>query len=471
MISIREQALGQQIEKEAEHYMKRYKSQIELLESQSLVAKVRSITAHDAYSLGKMLESFEIYRDLCEEDGTLSQLGKIPDVAFDVITVAYGTSPISAVAAVQPVPEEKGTVYYKKLIAQTARAGVNIGDEFFNATNATDGVPPGYASERITGEVIEAATTDAVLDYGSTLVALPLRPYTVEVTATTSGAPVTASDNGNGLLVGYDLQGTIDYVSGAIVVQYKENPGAGQTITCDYSQDLEAAADIPKVIMKLDTKQVNCRVYALKDTIGLEQSYALRRRFGMIAEDEIATDLISSINSELMNTLVGLASANAVGNYNWSRAPLTGTSFYEHKQSFKDALAEAESNMLGNAGRGTINCMLAGRNACAIISTLPGWVKISDGTTIGPHIYGTLDGVVVVRIPSNAVLNANEVICIYKGLSPFEAALVYCPYMPLVVTTALPTGANPLVNQKAAATWAAIETLVPQFMTKITITA
>jgi len=37
------------------------------------------------------------------------------------------------------------------------------------------------------------------------------------------------------------------------------------------------------------------------------------------------------------------------------------------------------------------------------------------------------------------------------------------------MTTALPTGANPLLNQKAAAVWAAIEALVPNFITRIVI--
>ena len=38
-------------------------------------------------------------------------------------------------------------------------------------------------------------------------------------------------------------------------------------------------------------------------------------------------------------------------------------------------------------------------------------------------------------------------------------------------TTALPTGANPLTSQRAAAIWAGIENLVPRFATTITMTA
>lgn len=87
--------------------------------------------------------------------------------------------------------------------------------------------------------------------------------------------------------------------------------------------------------------------------------------------------------------------------------------------------------------------MVAGRDAAAVIGTLPGFVKLSDGSTIGPHIYGTLDGATVVRVPFGSILGTNRVLLMYKGASPFEAPAVYSPYMPLVVTTALPTGANP----------------------------
>lgn len=83
MLSIREQSMGKKVEQDADRYLKQYKSQIQLLESNSILSKVRTITPYDVYSLGKMLESWDIYHQLCEDDGTLSQLGKIPSVAYD----------------------------------------------------------------------------------------------------------------------------------------------------------------------------------------------------------------------------------------------------------------------------------------------------------------------------------------------------------------------------------------------------
>ena len=80
--------LNEQAEEAAGRYFRKYRDHMELMESHSLLAKTRPITPYDYYALGKQLESWEAYKAMCEDDGTLSQLGKIPNVAFDVITVA-----------------------------------------------------------------------------------------------------------------------------------------------------------------------------------------------------------------------------------------------------------------------------------------------------------------------------------------------------------------------------------------------
>ena len=142
---------------------------------------------------------------------------------------------------------------------------------------------------------------------------------------------------------------------------------------------------------------------------------------------EVATDLVSAINSEITRTIITILNVNAQGNVNFTRTPPSGVSFFEHKQTFKDTLADAESTMLGNAGRGMISTIVAGRDVCAIIGTLPGFVKLSEGSTIGSHIYGTLDGATVVRVPYNDVLDKDVALLLYKGTSPFEAPAVYAP--------------------------------------------
>lgn len=452
------------IERDAERYMRKFSAQMNILESNSAVSKIRSIGAYDYYALGKQLEAFEDYRNICEEDGTLAQLGRIPDVAFDVLTVAYGASPISVMASVQPIEEEKGIVYYKNVVATSTRGNIQAGSTLFAPIGGEVNTPIGYASDTTT--LVVAQTADATTEYNFTVGSVPLRPYKQIVQI----GEMTARDDGNGHLIGYGVQGTINYVTGAGTLKFFDQPAVGVDIVFNACQDMEASKELPSLVLKMATKTVEARTFVLRDTIGLEQSYALRRRFGLVAEDEVAADLIASINSEIVGTTVMKLRAGAQGNVPWSKNPPNAVAYIDHKMTLKDALSNAEANILANSGRGTISVLIAGRDAAATIATLPGFTKIADGTQIGPHIFGTLDGTTVVRIPNNAVLPTNEILCIYNSGSPFESAVVYAPYMPLVVTTALPTGANPLLNQKAAAVWAAVDLLVPQFVTKITIT-
>lgn len=457
--------LGQKAEREAARYFKKYREQMEALEKSPL-AKTKSIGEYDHWALGKQLAAFETYKQMCEEDGSIAQLGKIPNIALDVITIAYGASPMAAIASIQPIDEEQGTVYYKKIITQTDRGSHQIGDTAFDPTQG--GITPleGYAGDTITEAVGD--TADGTFNYTGNLTNVPLRPQFVSFTVATP-SPVTVTDNGEGQLVGFKAYGTIDYETGAFDLTVVDNPGGVYAITAESATNFEEAPDIPKIIFKLTDKPIRAKVWALKDTIGLEQSYALKRRFGMVAEDEITNDLVASINSEMLTYAIKRLAVSAVGNTTFAKTAPSAVSDFDHRMSFKFKIAEAESTLLGNAGRGNISVMIAGLNVCAILSTLPGFNKISDGNDIGPHIFGTLDGTTVIRVHNANILNADTLLCIHKGNSPFDAALVWAPYMPLVVTTALPTGANPLTSQKAAAVWGGLDILATNFVTKITL--
>ncbi len=466
---INEGALERSVDKKADNFFKKYRDQMESMEKSPLAA-VRTPSSYDYYALGTQLDAWENYVEMCEEDGTVNALGKLPNIALDVITVGYGSSPINVMASVQPIEEEMGSVYYKKLIANTTRGAQTAGDEIFNPTAGGQNPLNGYSSDTLQETV--ATTVDAQLSYSGNLANAPLRREKVFVTVDLGGGTVlNAKDDGAGYLIGYNLQGTIDYTTGAFVLEFSNNPGAGHDIIITSGSNFEAATDIPKVSFKLTTKQVQARVWALKDTIGMEQSYALKRRFGLTADDEMTKDLVASINSELSAEAIRKLAVAAKGNVNYSKSAPANVSDYDHRMGFKFKLADAEANLLGNAGRGTINVYIAGLNACSIISTLPGFKKVSDGNDIGPHIFGTLDGITVIRVQNAQILDPDALIGIYKGQSPFEGPLVWAPYMPLVTTSAMPTGANPLTTQKAAAVWGGLDLLVDNFVTKVTLTA
>lgn len=470
MRMMNEAHLEEMVEQKAERYFKDYKDQMECLQSKSALSKVRSITAHDFYQLGRMLEACDQLYAMCEQDGSTGDLGIIPRVAYDVVTLSYGTSPINVVASTQTIDEEQGVVYYKDVVAQDTLGNMTAGQTIFSATSVPK-FPVGYSGQSISETLGNVTVASGTGPYSFTLTYKPIRPYTVTITIAET-TEITMTDDGAGNLVGSAAYGTITYGSSGGVVTFTlvSAPSGTKAVTATYQCQIEAKSDVPIAQYELQSKPLLARVYALKSTFGMLKSFQLRKRFGVVAEEEAAIDLTNAINMEIFGDCVTKMYAQAVGNTNWSATAPTGVSYYEHQFTFKNALASAEATMVTNAGRGTITFIIGGATVCAVIQALPGFQRLYDGNSIsGAHLFGTLDGIPVVRVPIAALLPATKAIIGYKGISAFEAPAVYAPYMPLTVTSVLPTP-NPILQQRAAAVWAAVDVLVPKFMTILTLT-
>jgi hypothetical protein len=250
-----------------------------------------------------------------------------------------------------------------------------------------------------------------------------------------------------------------------VTITFTGNPGVSN-VRASWLQNFELATDLPQIDTFYDSKGILARVYALKGTMGLLQSYGMTKRFGMVAEDEVAKDLVLEVNREIGGDMVRRGRAAALANgttITWPGKPPTGVSYFEHKQTYIDYLARVNQQLVTQAGRGTVSVLIVGLGHAATIETLPGFQKLSDGTTLGAHIFGTYNGITVVRVTESGMLGTNEGIALWKGLSPFEAALCYSPYMPLTMTNAIPNAPNPLQSMRAAAVWAGVDTLVQQY--------
>lgn len=469
------------MEEQVEGYRKRYRKQMDLLE-QSPLARLRpgGITQHDFIALGKQLEAFEVMNKVVHEDqGNVNLLGKLPDVAFDVITVTYGASIIPLVASVQPIEEERGTVYFRRVRAATTKGSQTSGD-VLSDPRTPPVYPNGFASAFIGTETGVASTTSAQVTYSFTLAAAPIKAQSLTVTLS-GGAGITGMDIGAqaatpgiGQIWGNGISGTVNYSTGVVSVTLAADPGNGKSITVGYQQNYELATDIPQIDSFYDNKPILARVYALKGTSGMFQTYAMQRRFGKTQDEELAKDLVQQTNSEIGSDLIKLLNSsapNAGAPVVFSRTPPNTVSYFEHKQTYKDFLAQAERVLVDQSGRGQISLMIVGKTHAQVISTLPGFVKMYDGALQGIHVFGTLDGTPVIRVTDTNVLGTEQGLMVYKGLSPFEAAAVYSPFMPLTLTDILPQAPNPLNTMRAAAVWAGVDSLVPQFVVRFDTSA
>lgn len=463
---ISEDQMIARMDRDAKWYLKKYRPQMEALQSGSPLARHRRITMFDIVALGEQLQQFDNYKQFMNEAGSAGDLGHLPDLAFDIITAAYGTSVIPLLCSVQPIDEERGTIYFKQTKALNTRGNVAAGDVIRDPSTGVVIFPQGYAGERVTDAL--GATVAATFTYGGTLSSFPVRRNSVVFTNTLLS--ITASDDGQGNILGVGAQGTINYDTGAWTITFIADPGTGSTMAMTYGSDFESGNAIPKINTVTTSDSINAEIFVLSSEIGLFKSYSMKRRFGKVAEDELVQDLTNEITAEIGNTAISRMTAVAVGSEDWPKTPSAGVSWFEHKQELKDMISRAESRILTNAGRGVVNGVVCGPLASAILSNLPGFVKEAVSAS-GPQLYGTLDGVTVIRSPTIDESGTQGLLFpYYKGNGAFDAPIVYSPYMPLFLTDTIQNLDNILRKQAVAAVWAGLKTVVPAFMTRIRIT-
>jgi len=170
---------------------------------------------------------------------------------------------------VQPIDEERGTVYFKNVIAQTTRGNITAGDVLERADATPGAFPMGFTSDQITETVATLVAGTTAYAGAVSAAGLPLRPFKTTVQVTVGGSVRTVEDaRGDGTLVGAGGDyGTIDYATGAVTFNLgaAQTPGggdAGNPVSVTYATDFAQQTEIPKIIMRLTTKSVNARVWA-----------------------------------------------------------------------------------------------------------------------------------------------------------------------------------------------------------------
>ncbi len=456
------------LNEQVDQFFEKYSDHMEFFKTQSHVAKTRGVNNEDLYALGMQLENYEDFQAFAETNGSLGDLGVLPNIALDVITASAAQSPVALMASIQPLQEQQGTIYFKNLIAETSRGNVTAGDTLTNVQNGRVTRPQGFAGEQVVAEA-NGTTDGAVTNFTGTVTYFPAVKRTVEVTVDVD-ATIKLIDDGKGNLIGLGGSGTIDYVTGDFDIDFLVAPAAGNVLI-GYDTNFEALTEIPTIRSEFDSMSVKARPFALRSDVGLFKSFTLGKRFGINVEESMAKDLTQELTTEVASAVVAEAVNNCLGNTNWDKEIPGGASYSytEHKLTFFDALADAEAVILGQAGRsGGATTLIAGHKASSIIRTLPGFKPAGDlNAILGTHFYGTLDGKPVLR---SSVVATAEVIMVSKGSSMFDTSLVYAPYMPLFITgMADGIDHNPLKSQKGVALMAGMAAPVPTLMTKITI--
>ena len=462
---IDELVLGESVQKEADFFAKKYNEQFQQLKGSPL-AKFGKIGIPEIYGLGKQLYRFDQLKKRMQERGNIADLGELPKFAYDVIVTAFGGSTLNLFAGTQPISSSHGNVYVKQLVASLTRGNVTDGQTLIDPTKAPDVFAENFAGEK-SPQISIGQTTTSVGPYTYTIVKAPIRPNTFKIVAGTA----YGTDNGQGKIIGWDLQGTIDYVTGAVVINFKTAPTSGTNMLINFSTNLEESGNYAKLSPIMSTIPINAEVFVIGQELGMLQSFEAEQMFGEMMDDEATQDLSDCLMREISQTLIDKFYMEAINGgasnlTTWEAIPQNAQTEYLYRMTLPYALAKANKKLAQRLGRGGANVYLAGYGFCSYIETLDGFMP-SDISTSGPHVYGTYNGKIVIRCPQ---MTDNDCLMVYTGTGMFDKPGVWAPYMPLATTQAVPVNNNILKSQRICVTYGGVEIVIGRAITLFRIT-
>jgi hypothetical protein len=218
-----------------------------------------------------------------------------------------------------------------------------------------------------------------------------------------------------------------------------------------------AASDPYKVYnqmaFSIDRVAVQAKTRALSSNYTIELAQDLKAVHGLDAEAELAnllsTEILAEINREIVRSIYYVARAGSQqkdlgtpGFYDldqdsdgrWSAERFRGLSFQ----------IERECNAIAKeTRRGRGNFIITDSDTAAALA-MSGFMSLSPA--IAPQLSvddtqstfaGVLSGKIKVYIDPYSPAGVNFFVCGYKGESPYDAGLFYCPYVPLQMVRAV----------------------------------
>ena len=229
----------------------------------------------------------------------------------------------------------------------------------------------------------------------------------------------------------------------------------GQGMRTDDAEDLGTTGDnFNQMAFSIEKVTVTAKSRALKAEYSLELAQDLKAIHGLNAEAELAnilsTEILAEINREVVRTVYRVAESGAQANVatagtfdldvdsngRWSVEKFKGLIF----QIERDANAIAQRTRRGKGN--TIICSADVASALAMAGVLDYTPALNANLNVddtGNTFAGVLQGKYRVYIdPYSANVAANQYYVVgYKGSSPYDAGLFYCPYVPLQMVRAV----------------------------------
>jgi len=210
--------------------------------------------------------------------------------------------------------------------------------------------------------------------------------------------------------------------------------------------------EIPNMGFTIEKVTVTAKTRALKAEYTTELAQDLRNVHGLDAESELAnilsSEILAEINREAIRSLYISASAGAQTNVStpgefdldndsngrWSVERFKGMMFQIERDA--NAIAKATRRGKGNVLI-TSSDVASALQMAGVLDYAPAIQNQLEVDDTGSTFAGILNGRYRVYIDPYFSGSANYYVVGYKGSSPFDAGLFYCPYVPLQMTRAI----------------------------------
>jgi len=239
--------------------------------------------------------------------------------------------------------------------------------------------------------------------------------------------------------------------TGSAAQQKIYNVGQGMTTAESEALDGTGAAGFNQMAFSIEKVTVTAKSRALKAEYSLELAQDLKAIHGLNAEAELAnilsTEILAEINREVIRTIYKVAEQGAVQNVatpgifdldvdsngRWSVEKFKGLLFQ----------IERDANAIGQqTRRGKGNILICSADVASALGmagvldytpALNGNNALTGVDDTASTLVGTLNGKIKVYVdPYSAnVADKHFYVAGYKGSSPYDAGLFYCPYVPL----------------------------------------
>jgi hypothetical protein len=283
--------------------------------------------------------------------------------------------------------------------------------------------------------------------------------------------------------VGDPLYGILSGASGGISGVSGWQPGYGMSRELGEGLgELGAAGDFNTMAFTIDRASVTAKTRALKAEYTIELAQDLKAIHGLDAETELAnilsTEILAEINREVVRSIYTTAKLGAQhsdlfyktsgSTYNFapgaSNPSIAGIAtpggVYDlirdsdgrwSAEKFRGLMfqIEREANVIAkDTRRGKGNFIICSADVASALA-MGGFLNISPALNVnldvddtGNTFVGVLNGKIKVYVdPYSSVgvsANARDFVCVgYKGTSPYDAGLFYCPYIPLQMVRAI----------------------------------